>query len=264
MIRDIAKIIKYQMHDNLRSKWIIGLFLFYSAASYWLISFSGDSSKVLLSLLNITIILNPLICIVFGTVYFYNNKNYIIFMLTQPVNRSVLFSGLYFGLIIPLTLSFLIGIGLPVIINLNLFLDTLHILSALLYTGVIQIFIFTGFSFFIAAINEDKLKGLGISIFIWLFFGILYDGLILFLLQILQDYPIEKIALGLILANPVDLGRILVIIEFDISALMGYTGAVFEDFFGKSLGTFISFLSLTIWFFIPFALSLVKFSKKDL
>lgn len=264
MMRDIAKIIKYQMHDNIRSKWIIGLFLFYSSASYWLISFSGDSSKVLLSLLNITIILNPLICIVFGTVYFYNNKNYMVFMLTQPVNRSVLFSGLYFGLIIPLTLSFLIGVGLPVLINFNIFSESLQILSALLYTGVIQIFIFTGFSFYIAAVNEDKLKGLGISIFIWLFFGILYDGLILFLLQLLQDYPIEKIALCLIIANPVDLGRILVILEFDTSALMGYTGAVFESFFGEPLGSFISFLSLMIWFCVPFALSLIKFSKKDL
>lgn len=264
MIRVISKIIKYQMHDNLRSKWIIGLFIFYLSVTYWLVSFSGDSSKVLLSLLNITIILNPLICIVFGTVYFYNNKNYIIFMLTQPVNRTALFSGLYFGLIIPLSLSFVAGVGLPVIFNYHLFVNSYRILSTLIFTGVIQIFIFTGFAFFVAAVNDDKLKGLGLSIFIWLFFGILYDGLMLFLLQILQDYPIEKIALGLIVANPIDLGRILVILEFDVSALMGYTGAVFEDFFGESLGIIISLLSLIIWFFVPFISSLIKFSRKDL
>jgi hypothetical protein len=35
------------------------------------------------------------------------------------------------------------------------------------------------------------------------------------------DYPLEKATLALVLLNPVDLGRILMLIQLDISALMG-------------------------------------------
>ena len=41
------------------------------------------------------------------------------------------------------------------------------------------------------------------------------------------DYPIERPMLGLMLANPVDLARVVLLLRFDVSALMGYTGAVF-------------------------------------
>lgn len=263
-MNSIIKIIKYQIQDNIRSKWIIGCFVFFFAFSYWLISFTGEAAKVIMSLLNIILIIIPLISVVFGTIYIYNNKNYITFMLTQPINRTSLYSGLYFGLVIPLLLSFLLGVGIPVILYYGIFTESLGTLIIIFLTGIFQILVFTSFAFLIATLNEDKLKGLGLSIFIWLFFTAVYDGLILFLLQMFQDYPLEKFALGLTIANPVDLGRILVILKFDVSALMGYTGAVFESFFGNNLGLTISFLVLQFWFVVPFILGLKKFSKKDI
>ncbi|MCB0745346.1 MAG: ABC transporter permease subunit [Ignavibacteriales bacterium] len=260
----ILKIVKYQIKDNIRSKWLIGFSLFFLIISYWLISFTGDSSKVILSLLNIVLIVIPLISIVFGTIYIYNNKNYITFMLSQPINRSSLYSGLYFGLVVPLLISFLFGIGLPVIFNLGIFSESWIALSMVFISGVFQILIFTALAFLIATLNDDKLKGLGISIFVWLFFTVIYDGLILFLLQVFQDYPIEKLALGLTLVNPIDIGRILTVLKFDISALMGYTGAIFENFFGKNIGIAISFLVLLFWFVLPFGFGLKIFSNKDI
>lgn len=32
--------------------------------------------------------------------------------------------------------------------------------------------------------------------------------------------------------NPIDLGRILVLLKMDVAALLGYTGAVFRQFLG--------------------------------
>jgi Cu-processing system permease protein len=51
--------------------------------------------------------------------------------------------------------------------------------------------------------------------------------------------------------NPMDLARILILMEFDISALLGYTGAVFNQFFGTSLGMLASFGMLSLWLVIP-------------
>ena len=45
---------------------------------------------------------------------------------------------------------------------------------------------------------------------------------------------------------------------------MGYTGAVFEDFFGNNWGIFISITVLLIWSILPFVLGQKKFSDKDI
>ena len=64
--------------------------------------------------------------------------------------------------------------------------------------------------------------------------------------------------------NPIDLARILILLKLDVSALMGYTGALFRLFYGNEYGQSISFLVLILWFLIPLILSLKKFKNKDL
>ncbi len=65
------------------------------------------------------------------------------------------------------------------------------------------------------------------------------------------------------LANPVDLGRVLLLLQFDLGALAGYTGAVFERFFGTVQGSLWSAAALSLWVAVPFASSLRQFARKD-
>jgi Cu-processing system permease protein len=51
--------------------------------------------------------------------------------------------------------------------------------------------------------------------------------------------------------NPVDQARILMMLKLDISAIMGYTGAVFQKFFGTSLGMTMSLLMSALWVIFP-------------
>ena len=69
---------------------------------------------------------------------------------------------------------------------------------------------------------------------------------------------------GAVAFNPIDLSRILILLKMDVSALMGYTGAIFKDFFGAQTGLIISFTVLITWVVIPAWLSLRKFNHKDL
>jgi Cu-processing system permease protein len=64
--------------------------------------------------------------------------------------------------------------------------------------------------------------------------------------------------------NPIDLGRIQILLQLDISALMGYTGAVFREFFGNSTGIVLSFSGLILWIIFPILISVKKFKRKDL
>ncbi|MEJ5351911.1 MAG: ABC transporter permease subunit [Melioribacteraceae bacterium] len=263
MVNTLIKIIKYQIHDIIRSKWILIYTIFFFAFSYSIFSFSDNFTKIVISLLNVTLLFIPLVSIIFGTIYLYNNKEYIVFMLSQPIKRETLYLGLYFGMAAPLILSFLFGAGIPFLIFVNKFTIDNPILFLLITSGILQTLIFSSLAFYITTINENKLLGLGVSIFFWLFFTAIYDGIILLLLNNFQDYPLEKISLALTFLNPIDLARVLLILKLDISALMGYTGAVFQKFFSNSFGIFISLIAMTLWFLIPLIAGLKKFIKKD-
>jgi len=79
-----------------------------------------------------------------------------------------------------------------------------------------------------------------------------------------QDYPLERVMVFLSFLNPIDLGRVQILLQMDISALMGYTGAVFREFFGAATGITLSFIGLFFWVLWPIWLSLRRFKKKDL
>ncbi|MBS1645034.1 MAG: hypothetical protein JST36_08365 [Bacteroidetes bacterium] len=64
--------------------------------------------------------------------------------------------------------------------------------------------------------------------------------------------------------NPIDLGRILILLKLDVAALMGFTGAVFKDFFGTNLGILISLAVLLLWAGIPLWLSTRFFKRRDM
>jgi Cu-processing system permease protein len=56
----------------------------------------------------------------------------------------------------------------------------------------------------------------------------------------------------------------MVLLKMDISALMGYTGAVFNQFFGSSLGIVLSMTVMLIWIILPISIALRIFKRKNL
>ena len=120
----------------------------------------------------------------------------------------------------------LIGIGLPILLCNATSVSFVLLISAVALTAV-----FTGMAILASVATRDKAKGIGLSILLWFYFAVIFDGLVLFLLFQFADYPLEKLSIGLTALNPIDLSRILVLLKMDISAMMGYTGDVFKEFF---------------------------------
>ena len=259
----MIKILKYSFFDLTRSRWSYIYFLFYLVITFTLLFLSADVSKSIISLLNVILFLSPLIGILFGSMYYYNSREFAELLLSQPIKRSSVFLGQYLGLSIAQSTSFVLGVGIPFLI-FGIFRSTeIWNFGILIVSGVMLTFIFGGFSFWLALANENKIKGFGLAILLWLFLAVIYDGIFLLLLLIFESYPIEKLALTLTVFNPIDLSRILVMLKLDISALMGYTGAVYNKFFGTGLGMTISLSSLLIWCFIPVLGIIYKVRKKD-
>jgi Cu-processing system permease protein len=258
----LAKIIKYSFYDTLRSWWALLYGLFFLALAATLLYFSGDFNRALVSLLNVVLLLVPLISTVFGTMYFYNSREFSELLLAQPIKRSHLFLGQYLGLTISLILSFCLGLGIAFLLYAGTIEESKH-LFMLMLCGTLLTAIFTAIAFLVSVSFEDRIKGFGIAILLWLFTAVIYDGLLLAFLVIFDDYPLEKVSIGITLFNPIDLSRILILLRLETAALLGYTGAVFEKFFGTLQGTLISFFTLVLWIVLPLLLFVRKVSRKD-
>jgi Cu-processing system permease protein len=253
------KIIKYVITDILRNKIVVIYTVFLLAASFSVFSLEDNSSKGLLSLLNIILIVVPLVSVIFSTIYMYNSVEFIELLVSQPLKRRSIWLSLFAGLACSLSIAFFIGAGIPVLIY-----QANRIGLTMILTGVILSVIFAAIAFLATVKMRDKAKGIGAAIMLWLYFSLLFDGLVLFLLFQFADYPMEKPMIALSALNPIDLSRILILLQLDVSAMMGYTGAVFKDFFGTSTGLMFSFFVLLSWIIIPVWYSTRKFNSKDL
>jgi Cu-processing system permease protein len=255
----MSKIIKYVMADILRNRIVLfyTLLLFVVSLSVFLLE--DNPAKGMLSLLNVVLLIVPMMSLVFSTIYFYNSSEFIELLLSQPVQRRSIWLSLYAGLACALSLAILAGIGIPMLLYGRSAAGLMMLL-----TGIALSLIFVAVALLASVRTRDKAKGIGKSVLLWLFWSLIYDGLVLFLLFQFADYPLEKPMIFLSFLNPIDLARILILLKMDVSALMGYTGAVFKSFFGTGAGMALSTGVLLLWILIPLWLSLRLFNRKDL
>ena len=259
----MIKILKYSFYDLMRSRWSYVYFAFYLSLGFVLLFLNNDVNKAIITLMNIIIVLTPLIATVFGVMYYYNSKEFTELLLAQPIRRSRIFMGQYLGISLSLTLSLVLGLGIPFVLYGLFQSAAVFDFSLLLVVGSALNFIFVALAFNIALSNDNKIKGFGYAILLWLFLAVVYDGLFLISLVVFNEYPLDKLALFATLFNPIDLSRILILLELDISALLGYTGAVFKTFFGTRLGFLLSLLTISVWVVLPVWRMRLKLSKKD-
>jgi Cu-processing system permease protein len=259
----IGKVAWYQARDVARSRWLAAYTIFFLVATTALLRFSGGDARTILSLASLVLYVVPLVTLVFGTVYVYNAREFIELLLAQPIDRRRLFAGLYIGLTIPLALALVAGVGVPFLAHGFDDASQRATLVALLGIGAALTAIFTAVACCLALWSEDRLRGLGAAIGVWLLAAIVYDGLVLAVVAAFSDYPLERPLLALTLANPIDLARVALLLQLDVSALMGYTGAVFQQFLGGTMGTFVAAAALALWIAAPVALALRAFRRKD-
>lgn len=247
----------------MRSRWSYVYFIFYLVLGFVLLFLNNDVPKAVITLMNIIVVLTPLIGTIFGIMYYYNSREFTELLLAQPLNRSTIFIGQYLGVSLSLALSLVLGLGIPFLAYGIIQSGAIFNFFSLLAAGAFLTFIFVALAFNIALSNENKIKGFGYAILLWLFLAVIYDGLFLISLVLLQEYPLDKFSLIATMFNPIDLSRILILLKLDISALLGYTGAVFQKFFGTNFGMITSFFVLLLWVFFPVLRIIHKSKIKD-
>ncbi len=255
----MKKIIKYVIIDILRNKIMLAYTLFLLIISMSIFNLEDNSAKGLLSLLNIILIIVPLVSLLFSAIYVYNSAEFLELLVSQPLKRKTIWLSLFAGLASSMALAFFIGVGIPVLLY-----EATALGFTMLFSGLVLSVIFVAIAMLAAVMARDKAKGIGVVILLWLYFSIIFDGIVLFILFQFADYPLEKLMVGITAFNPIDLSRILILLKMDVSALMSYTGAIFKDIYGTRVGLAVSVVVLVSWVVVPAWLSLRKFNHKDL
>lgn len=259
----MLKILKYSIYDLLRSRWSYVYFIFYLMLSFSLFFLNSDIDKAIITLMNVIVVLTPLIGTIFGVMYYYSSKEFTELLLAQPIKRSKIFMGQYIGISLSLTLSLVLGVGIPFVIYGLFKSAAVFDFTLLLVVGAFLNFIFVALAYNIALSINNKIKGFGYAILMWLTFAVIYDAVFMGLLIHYNDYPLDKFTLIATMLNPIDLSRILILLKLDASALLGYTGAFLQSFYGTNMGLIVSLSALSMWIVLPILRMRSKLKKKD-
>jgi Cu-processing system permease protein len=258
----VWKVFKYQLRDILRGRAVAGYTLFFGAATWGLLHFGGGAGRALPSLATLIVLVVPLVCLLITTTFVYHSGDFVELLLSHPVGRRPLFAGLYLSLTVPLMAAFLLGLLIPLAAS-GALADHGQGILLLSVAGVLLTGAFTSIGFLVALRVNDPARGSGVALLLWLALAVLYDGAVLFAAYRWAAHPMEAPMLALMLLNPVDVARILVLMALDASALLGYTGAVFQDFFGGASGLLVAIGSLLAWMVAPGLLALKTFRSRD-
>lgn len=254
----MLNIIRYILIDNLKNRFMVGYLFFLIAASFGLFILSNDADKGVLGMSNIVLLMVPLVCSIYTGISVYNAADFTRLLLTQPVSRVQIFLGYFISITVALITVFIVGVGIALVT-----FSSGERVFTMLVTGIMLSVVFSAIAFLVSLSIQDKVKGVGVILFLWLYFAVMYDGVMLMFVKAMSDYPIEQYSIILALLNPVDLCRMLIMFSLDISVLMGLTGAVIQDFLGTTAGKWIIYFTLMIWAVIPVLWSSWLFRKKD-
>jgi Cu-processing system permease protein len=253
------RVLHYGLRDVLRRRWVVGYALFFAAMTEGLLWLGGGGARLVVSLMDVVLLIIPLVSISFSALYVYNAQGFLELLLSQPISRRELFTGLWGALALPLSLAFILGVGVPLALAGGQATTT----TTLIATGVALTIVFVTLGLYVAALVPDRIKGMGVALAVWLICAVAYDGLVLMLTTVLGAHAAAGSVLGALIVNPVDVARLLLLVQLDAPVLMGYTDAAARQLLAGHAAIVVAASALTLWWIVPTMLGLRAFERRD-
>ncbi len=255
----MSKVLKYTLVDLARNRFVLAFAVLLLVLTEGLFRIESDPMKALLSLVQVALALVPLVTLVFTIVYSYDTQEFTQLLAVQPIGRSSILAGRLAAMALALLGALAFGLGLPLLVHLPGAVSLLLFLST-----AMLVLIFVPLGTLVALTHRDKARGVGIGLFIWFLFVLVYDALLMALMFAMSDRPIEPWVVPLAALNPIDLARIAVMLRVDLAAMMGYSGAIYQEFFGSLKGILLAIGLMALWAVWPTLLCFRVFRRKDL
>ncbi len=262
-----------ELSDKLKSKWVIvigtGFALFTLVISY----FGGATAGVtgfmsldatIASLTSLVTYFIPILALTLGggIIADEQEKGTLGIYLSSPISIGEFIIGKFTGLVIALVLSIVAGLGIAGAVLLwKIGLGSAGTYLIFVLNSVILGVTFLSASFLISVLFYERTKVIALTIFLWLFFTILYDLGLIGLLIITKGNVGTDVFSMLLMFNPVDIYRILNFVSIgEFQVMIGLASVDFPTYIRPSMLWGISM----IWIIAPLGISCYYFKKRYL
>ena len=258
-----------------RNRWVISFSALFAGltllVAYFGMVTSGyagfqDFTRTSASIINLGGFLIPLFALLLGVFSFLAHREYLELMVTQPVSRTRVLLGKYLGLLLTVVGASALGFGLPgVIIAVTIGTEGVFgYLAVMLYSCLLAV-VFTGISVLISLLARRRQIALGIALGVWVFFELLYGVLMLATTLYLSPNILKTTLLVGLLGNPIDISRVLSLLQVGGPHLFGPAGATLMKLTGSTvLASLYGLAGLVVWIVVPLAAAIVVFRRQDL
>lgn len=255
-------IARQELVINIRNRWTLvfaGVFgALVLAISYFglvtggVVGFQGFA-RTSASLLNMVLYIVPLVALVMGTLSFTSENSGSELLFSQPVTRGEILLGKFLGLFASILTATLVGFGLAgVVIAANAGTQGSLRYPALVAFSLLLALIFLSLSAFISALCRRKSKAFGVALFVWFFFVLFYDLLVIGATFLFSERTANTLIFGSLFGNPVDMVRVASLMTLNGKDIFGAGGAALLRFLGgERLSFALLLVALGFWTVVP-------------
>ena len=260
---------------NRRNRWVVSFALLFAILTVLLAYFgmvtsgySGfqDFTRTSASIINLGGFLIPLFALLLGVFSFITNQGYFEILVTQPISRSKVLLGRYLGLLLTILAASLLGFGLPgaliaIVIGV---VGAQSYLLVIVYSMMLAM-VFTGLSVLISLLARRRQIALGMALGVWVFYELVYGMLMLGTTLYLAPTVLKTVLLAGLMGNPVDIVRVLSLLQVGGPHLYGPAGATLVKLTGSAgMATLFGVLGLLVWVVAPLLVSMKIFDRQNL
>jgi Cu-processing system permease protein len=124
---------------------------------------------------------------------------------------------------------------------------------------------FLSLSALVAALCERKNKAFGVVMFLWFFFVLFYDLMVIGGTFLFKERTANQFIFASLFGNPVDMTRVGSLIVLNGKEIFGVAGAALTKFLGGDvLSILLLVAGLAVWIVVPFLLSQRLLKQQDI
>jgi Cu-processing system permease protein len=271
----ITTMARQELIINIRNRWTLIFAVAFSvlvlAISYFglvtagAIGFQGFA-RTSASLLNLVLYIVPLVALTMGTLSFTSEKSLNEMLFAQPVTRAEILLGKLAGLFASIFTATLIGFGVGgMIIAAKAGTDGALRYPLFVAFALLLALVFLSLSALIAALCRRQTKAFGVALFIWFFYVLFYDLLVIGATFLMKERVANKFIFASLFGNPVDIVRVATLIALDGKEVFGAAGAALLRFLGGGTASITLLVAVLVaWIFIPLFFSQRVLEHQDI
>lgn len=221
-----------------------------------------SSGATIVSLVSLSTYIIPIIALVLGhdlIVGEYEGRT-LQLLLTLPISKTEIYIGKYLGQAFSIMFSITLGFGIVGFIlafkfNLSILKDFLYLIVSANLLGLS----FLSMAQFASTVVLQRVKSIGLSLFFWFFFVLIFDLLLVSFLVITDGNFNSNVFSYLLLFNPTDIFRVVNLYEIEEArASFGLITLAKENYY-----IICAYLGFFLWITLPLFVGSFFFRKNE-